>query len=499
MKLRQFFLSLLLLFCFLTVCGQRYSSKIIDAETQAPIPYTTVQYGYELGTITNEEGEFSFVIDKTVKPLDSVYISCMGYGNTTFAYNQLLTDTIHIRSKSMELIGVELVGKGLTAEEIVERMKLQAPNNYQILPVQKRFFLRQSTSDEIERAELKLISSSIDKVHQLLLDSITKALPKKSVYHTETLGELYKNNDSIKLIVTKAAELYDQNNQATFDALGERLERIIKIHTKSDSYFKVKTGPISSKFQFNKKVNSNTVLTDGKNDIELKNLMQRDFISKRKERLSLIENQVFGKKSRLDVISKSKRYVFQLQNTIKNNEGGGQYVISFSPKKYAALSGKLYINTDDFALTRVEYTNKRSLKPLKLLGIHYEETLYEGVTVYSKMKNGKYELTFSKLSHDQYLNAERPLKIVEKNKNAKGRRQQNEIVLELYYTAKNSHIFEWVAFERKSSSKSAFNKLPSNSDGEISYLPKYEPDFWAGYTILEPNEAIKSFEAPSNN
>lgn len=246
-------------------------------------------------------------------------------------------------------------------------------------------------------------------------------------------------------------------------------------------------------------MSSDVLLTNGKNDVALKNLLQRDFIAKRKERLGLIENQVFGKKSRLDVIRKSKRYVFQLQNTIKSEEDKGQYIISFSPKKYAALSGKLYINTDDFALTRIEYTNEKPVRPLKLLGIDYKETLYEGVAVYSKMKNGKYELTFSKLSHNQYLNAERPLKIVEKNKNTTGRRQQNEIVLELYYAAKNSHTFEWVAFERKGSSQTAFNKLPENLTGEISYRSKYEPNFWEGYTILEPNEAIESFEVIKNN
>ncbi|MDT0622361.1 hypothetical protein [Croceitalea vernalis] len=496
MNLRKQFIFLFLLSCF-SLCAQRYSATIIDSETKYSIPYATVQYGDDLGTITNENGEFSFHLGRTVAPLDSVYVSCMGYGKSAFTYSELAKDTLQLHAKSLELVGVELVGQGLTAEEIVERMKIQVPDNYQTLPVQKRFFLRQSTNDKIERAELKLVSSSIDRINQLLLDSITKALPKKSEYHTETLGELYKKQDSIKLIVTKAAELYDLENQATFEALGGRLENIIKKHTKSDSYFKIKTGPISSKYQFNNGPNS--ILKDGKNDIELKKLTQRNFISKRKERLRLIETQVFGKKSRLDVISKSNRYIFTLQNTIKTSENNRQYIISFAPKKYAALNGKLYINTDDFALTRIEYTNEKPIKPLKLLGVHYEETLYKGVAVYSKMNNGKYELTFSKLSHNQYLNAERPLKIVEKNKNTKGRRQQNEIVLELYYTSKNEHTFEWVAFERKGSSEAAFNKLPDNSTTELTYLSKYEPNFWEGHTIIEPNEAIKSFEATSTN
>lgn len=499
MSLRILWSVFLFFSLFYLAVAQRYEATLMDADTQTPIPYATLQYGKELGTITNEEGKFNFIIERNTKPLDSVLISCMGYGKAAFAYHELMVDTIRLQSKSLELVGVELIGEGLTAEEIVERMKLNAPENYQKLPVQKDFFLRQSTNDSIEKAELKLVSSSIPKIHQYLLDSITKALPKNSVYHTETLGKLYKNKDSIKLIVTKAAEIYNKKSQATFEALGERVENIIKKHTKSDSYFKIKTGPISSKYQFNKKANSSALLTNGGNEIELKKLTQRNFITKRKERLGLIENQVFGKKSRLDVINKSKKYLFELQKTIKNNEGVNQYVITFRPKKLAALSGKLYINTDDFALTRIEYTNEKPIKTLKLLGVHYKEPLYKGVAVYSKMKNGKYELTFSKLSHNQYLKAERPLKIVEKNKNTKGRRQQNEIVLELYYTAKNSHVFEWVAFKSKGSSQSAFHKLPEDLQGEISYLPEYRPDYWDGYTIIEPNQAIKSFQAIQSN
>ncbi len=483
----------------LCVFPQHYAATIVDANTQNPIAYATIQYGRELGTITNEEGAFRFVLDKSTRPLDSVYISCMGYGKTAITFQNLLKDTLRLAPKSMELIGVDLVGKGLTGEEIVTRMKLLAPENYQTLPVQKRFFLRQSTTDTIERIQLNLVSSSINRIDQTLLDSLTKVIPKKSEYHTETLGNLYKKQDSIKLVVTKAAELYDQENQATFDALGGRLEDIIKKDTKADSYFKVKTGPISSKFQFNKKLNTNTLTANKTNDLELKNLLQSDFIGMRKKRLALIENQVFGKKSRLDVISKSNRYLFKLQNTVKNTEQTKQYIISFSPKKYAALSGKLYINTDDFALTRIEYTNEKPIKPFKLLGVDYKETLYKGVAVYSKMKNGKYALSFSKLHHNEYLNAERPLKIVEKNKNIKGRRQQNEIVLELYYTAKKVHTFEWVAFESKAYSASAFNKLPEKLNGDLSYLPKYDPNFWQNYTVLEPNQAIKSFEITENN
>ncbi len=486
------FLCPLLFFCFLPpLFGQRYASQVIDATTKAPIPYATIQYGQEMGTISNEDGYFSFEIDRYTKRLDSAYISCMGYGKSAYAFHKLQQDSILIAPRSTTLAEVELYGEGLDADEIIARVKKMAPENYQQLPVKKKFFLRQSTHDEIDRAELKVVSSSIDRIHQYLLDSITKALPKKSTYHAETLGHLYKNKDSIKLTVLRAAELYDKAHQATFDALSDKLEKIIKANTKADSYYKIKTGVVSTKFRFD---NANKNSKKDPNTAGLKDLIRTNFLSRRRERLKLIEFQVFGKKSRFDVISKSKRYVFTLVEIIDQDGENRQYVIDFSPKKTAALSGRLFINTHDFALTRVTFTNEKPLKRLKLLGIDYNEPLYQGTTVYSKMKNGKYELSFSKLEHHQYLKAERPLKIVEKNKNTKGRRQQNEVVLELYYTEKKSHTFEWVALESKAGSQSAFELLPEDLVGDLTHLNKYDPAYWQGYTIIEPNKALQAFE-----
>ena len=495
MNLQAFLFLLFTLSIFNCANAQRYNAKIVDAQTSIPIPYVNLQYGKASGTITNEEGNFAFIIDSSVKRLDSVYISCLGYGRKGFTYNQILTDTIKLKPEAMELVGVDLFGTGLTGEEIIKKMKLLAPENYQSLPVQKRFFLRQSTTDSIFKAKLNLVSSSIPQINQFLLDSITKELPKTSKYYAETLGDMYKSGDNIKLLVNRGTELYNKENRATIDGLGNHLESIIKKHTKPDSYFKIKTGPISSKFNFNGQASQ----SNETNKVELQGLVQRDLVTKRKERLMLIELQVFGNKSRLDVISKSYRYSFKLQRTIKNKEGINQYMITFSPKKSASFDGTLYINSDDFALTRIEYTNKKPIKPLKLLGIDYKETEYSGVAVFSKMKNGKYALAFSKLNQNESLKLARPLKIVEKNKNTKGRRQQNEVELELYYSATNTHTFEWIAFERKGSSQHTFDKIPEDIYGEISYLTKYEPNFWKDYTILEPNQALKAFEVNSAN
>lgn len=474
-----------------SLSAQSFKGLLLDAETKAPIPYAAIEFGKEQGVITNEEGVFDFYIGAEVQKLDSIYISCLGYGRIGFSEKQLKNSrTIFINPNAWSLGEVTLTGSGLTADQIIERMRNKIAENYQQMPIKKKFFLRQSTQDDIERVELSLKDSSIEEIDQILLDSITYEIPSHSEYHAETLGDMYYHDGEVKLVVTKAAEIYDQQNQATFKGLNERIEKIIDRYALEDSYFKLKTGPISTKMQMDE------VLMD--EDEAYNNPIITDFMKKRKSRLGIIEKQIFGEKSTFDVVHQFKNYQFDLEN-IKSETGlERQYVIRFSPRgKAGVLEGFLYINTEDFALVRAEYTNVQPVKRFKLLGIEYEEDVYKGIAAYKKLKNGKYGLAFSRLEHHQFLNAERPLKIVEKNKNVSGRRQQNEINLELFYTGITRNIFEFVAFEQTGSSKAALQMAPENLEAKATHLPRYSPSFWEGFNILEPNKALQQFSVVS--
>ena len=40
-----------------------------------------------------------------------------------------------------------------------------------------------------------------------------------------------------------------------------------------------------------------------------------------------------------------------------------------------------------------------------------------------------------------------------------------------------------------------FKKLKENNQILPTYLPVYDPTFWEGYNIIEPNKAVKNFSA----
>jgi hypothetical protein len=84
--------------------------------------------------------------------------------------------------------------------------------------------------------------------------------------------------------------------------------------------------------------------------------------------------------------------------------------------------------------------------------------------------------------------------VIEKNKHVKGRRKQNELALHLDIETTNISKYELVVFSSESISDAAFEQATENPKVNASYLSKYDPDFWRGYTIMEPNAAIQAFE-----
>lgn len=470
--------------------AQTFSSILLDGETNLPIPYAAIVFGKEQGVITNEEGQFTFTMDRDTKSLDSIYISCMGYLKKGFTKKQLQDSILYLQPGGFNLEGVELLGQGLTADQIVQYMVDSIPINYTQLPVRKKFFLRQSTFDELDEARIVLKSSTMPEVNEIVIEDMMRRLPKKSEYHTETYGELFKSGDRVKLKVLKATEMYDKQKQATYNGLNHALKKILRQHVRGDSYFKIKTGPISTKMDLDTII-GRPELAENPND-SAETSIQLNYLANREKRLAKIEGQVFGKKSRLEVIEKRKNYLFFKEKTIKK-DGERFYVISFEPKKNGRLAGKMFINTINFALVRIEYQNIKPLKGLNLLGVRYNEPLYEGVAEFSKMKNGKYELHFSSLKHNFFVKVRRPFKVAEKNKNTKGRRKQNEITLDLYLTAKSVNTFEWVALESKGSSQSTFEKVPQRKLVEVVYRTQYDDSYWEGMTIVSPTTIIKDF------
>lgn len=478
--------------------AQTINSRLVDAKTQKGIPYATIQYGEQQGIISNEEGHFSFTVEEHIALLDSVYISSMGYTKKGFTLEQLQDSVLLLQPKAIELTGVYVFDKEMSVDEIIAKMKERLPQNINNEPVKQRYFLRQSQIGKIQKVDLGFEKSSIEELDKELIDSIARAVPRNSYHYTETLGDFYKNKNDYKFNILKAAELYDKKDIGSFEDLGSRMEAIFKKNIKPDSYLKIKSGIFSQKVQVDEMMEEMETDAATSEDAEaLQKEIQKDTVSglvdgqKRvfKELLKEIYHQ---EDSKLNLIDKTRKYEFELVG-YTDIEDAGVYVIDFTPKGSADFKGRLYINIDDYAVMRIEFENVKNLRNFRLLGIYYRETVYRGSMQFSQLSNGRYELKFVDLILGKWFRMDRPLDVIEKNKHVKGRRKQNELRLNIDFRMAHTDKWELVVFENNLIDHNQFNAHTEDKSVKATYMPSYNPEFWQGYNIMEPNQAIREF------
>ena len=475
----------------LSIHCQSISSRVVDTKTNEGIPYATVQFSEHSGIITNEEGRFSINLNPGLEQQDSIYISSMGYKKTAIPFKATLDSVIYIEPKAIELNEVYLFNNDLSIDEIIEKVKENLPSNYNREPIKQRLFFRQSSLNTMTKLDIEFEKSTIEELNKKFLDSVVSILPRNASYYTESLCDFYRKPDEHKLYIEKAAELYDKNNEGSMEALSAKLERIFKENVKPNSYLKIKSG------WFGQKIEIDSIFDSSEEAAELEDEIKDDgnkhFLSSKKNQLHDLYSELFyNDETKLNFIDKSNRYEFSLKG-FTAIEDEGVYVIEFNPKRSEDFRGTFYVNIEDFAVMRIDYENVNSLKRIKLLGFSYEEITYKGTTIFSKGNNNKYDLRFIDKVFGRKMGVRRPLSVIEKNKYVKGRRKQNELSMELDIVNFNTEKYELVVFDSELISNGEFSNSTENETVKATYLSSYNPEFWEGYDIMEPNKAIREF------
>tara|TARA_R110000787_G_scaffold28923_5_gene78817 strand:+ start:65903 stop:67387 length:1485 start_codon:yes stop_codon:yes gene_type:complete len=488
----KYSLTLLSFLIFSIVNAQSFSAKVIDQDTQEPVSYATIETGSFQGMVSNEEGEFTFLLENVKQPQDSVYISYMGYETKGVVFEENEGVIISLVPKLYELKEVFLTTEVLTTKEIVERVKDNLDKNYASNLTKKKVFFRQSDIGNMKKMDLGFKKSTIKELNKELLDSITRIIPKKSSYYKEVVADLYGDYNTYKLNINKAAELYDKNNDVSAEGIGRKLEGIFNDNIKKDSYLKIKSGFFSTKVQVDSILQENE---EAKAAIEKKKKEgDLDFQEQISNQISnLYEQLFFQEDSKIDVLDKSSRYNFTLVNYTVINQMT-VYILKFIPKGGKDFKGTMYVNTQDFAIVRLDFENVKPISKFGLLGITYRNNIYRGKMLFDKDENGTYSPRFIELLDGSYMGLDRPLKIIEKNKHVKGRRKQNELSLKLNIQGNQLQKYELVVFESENMTQSSYDLIEEKKLIKATYLSKYDPTFWQDYTIMEPNEAIESFK-----
>jgi len=504
MRSLVFSLIFILLVCIPSSKAQEISGQILDAANKEPIPFATIIYSPNRGVISNEEGKFS--IQANLEPSATIKISSLGYESVELPVSKVDGKLIQLTSQTVKLSDVFLSNKNLSGEEIMEKVQENIRNNYNFNYTKKRFFFRESDVSYVKQFDMDINESTIPELNQALMDNISNSIPKMSDSYKEVLGDLYGNYEEQKLHVIKAANLENPQSNESLTEFTDKLQSIFKENLKKNSYLKVKSGWIgvkvdakeiqdemedSQKEEPTKPQPTAEELEKSKAD-RLKNLKQTT-VSHIKELL----NSMFWKgDNAFDIFEKSRKYKFKVNGYVEM-EDAIAYVIDFEPKRGADFKGRLIVNTQDFGIYRIDFENVKDLKSFKLLGIATASNVYRGKMIFGKEKDGKYNPKYLELEKGEKFGVERPLTIIEKNKFVAGKRKQNELDLDIKLRVNQLNKLQLIVFENSNLEAAAFKEIANKAeDFEYQTFKRYNPEFWNGYNIIEPNAAIKAFIAP---
>lgn len=486
------FVFILFILSHITSQAQDVSGKIIDEETKTPIPYVTIKYGIDNGTISNEEGDFNLFIPKNKSVTDSIHFSSIGYATKTIAAHHVLDTLIVLKPEALELSSIYLTDEKLSAEDIIDRVEDNISKNYAATYTKNRFFMRESFNQYYQRLNFDFKKSSIKEITKELIDSMMSSIPKRTSFHNETLGDLYHKqfSNSQKLSIIKTSKLYNKSQEVSFENLQKKFMQVLNDNVKKDSYLKIKSG------LFGTKVSVDSIVNTSKNSDQIQaDYEQNNYFNSRKGNINTLLKRVFFEEdSPINVIRKSNRYDFKIEDYVYIDDQFA-YVISFTPGNFEDIKGKLYINTEDFAVLRIDYQNSDAIydKKFNMLGVNVNHMTYKGTMIFSKGTQQKYVLKYISHENGNSFKLDRPLTVIEKNKHVKGRRKQNELKLQMKFNIIDKNKKELIVFNSHNIETNTYNAVKEVKKVDVKYFSSYNTEFWKGYNIIEPNQAIKEF------
>ena len=470
---------LLIFIAYYDINAQSLSIQVKDSLTLTPIPFSTVSFSNNKGLISDENGIFQLIKSELINQ-DSLYVSSMGYEKVSYPLIKFKDSIIYLRPKPVVLNDVILTNKRLSSIEIIQEAYKNIDKNYEKGLTKNKIFLSKRSSSKTKRFNTSKFKSSIKEINYSLLDSISNNLSKENENALEILCYQFGNieQDKQKISLIKARETYNKEDEI-LESLNTKLELYLKENIKSDSYFKIKSGLFGGDLEVDGLHDFDSTdleVISKKNEEDLKR--KKNFSGYQKNTINNFYSTLFfNEDSDFNFILKPNKYTFSEPEL--NFIGEDLiYVIECNPKGNSKYKGILYINSEDFALIRLDFKNTKSLFKFKLLGVAFNQYLREGKLLLSKFDNEKYNLSYAQVTSNQTFSIDRPIRLIEKNKNVKGRRKQNEISFKIDMAFDQENKTEIQVFESSKISIDEFEKIEETNKVLPEFLDEFTTNFW---------------------
>jgi len=477
---RNFIIIIIFLLLTKTIHCQSLNIQIIDSLTAKPIPYTNIYFSNNNGLISDDNGEFE-LIKSQLSQNDSMYISSMGYNKRSFFINDFNDTIIRLIQTPIKLSDVFLSNKKLSSEEIISKVVENIDKNYEKEFIENKIYLSRKSNTSTERFIINKFKSTVPEINKSLIDSLLLNLARENNSGLETLAYYYTSFDDEfkeKIKIIKSRETYNKEGEV-LESINKKMEDAFKKELKPDSYFKIKSGIFGGDLEIDGLEEVDSTNVESLKKFEEKEIKEKDdFAQGQIWTINRIFNFLFfEKETALDFILKPNKYNFSDPNF--NLLGDDLvYQIEATPKGRSKYSATLYINPDDFAIVRIDFRNIKTVYNIKLLGVFVNIYQREGKMILSKFENEKYGLSYAKINFGQRTGFDRPIKLIEKNKNVKGRRKQNEISFRMDLITDVKTVTELQVFDSKKITKEIFEKVDNKNEIMPEYLEEFTTNFW---------------------
>ena len=464
----------------LKISSQSLNIQIIDSISGQPIPYSNIYFSNNNGLISNENGSFE-LIKSQLKENDSMHISMLGYKKSSFLINDFNDTLIKLVQSPIKLSDVILTNKKLSSEEIISKVVENIDKNYEKEFTENKIYLSRKSNSSTEKFIINKFKSTVPEINQSLIDSLLANLAKENNSGLETLAYYYRTfNDDIqkKIKIIKSRETYNKDGEV-LESINKKMEEAFKNELKPDSYYKIKSGIFGGDLELDGLEEVDSTNTESIKKFQEKEIKEKDDFAKNQIRVinRFYNFLFFQKESPLNFILKPNKYIFsEPKIDILGNDL--VYKMEANPKGRGKYSGVLYINPDDYAIVRIDFRNIKPVYNIKLLGVFVNIYQRDGKMILSKYDNEKYSLSYAKINFGQRAGFDRPIKLIEKNKNVKGRRKQNEISFRMDLIFDEKSITELQVFESKKISESEFENIKNKNDVTPDYLEEFTTNFW---------------------
>jgi hypothetical protein len=481
--------------------AQNLQIKIIDSNTNQPLPSASISINSKTNIIANEEGFFNLTESQN-QDENILAISYLGYVTSKISIKEIKQQNLIIKLEEAiyELDDVTVKSIKLNPDQIMQEVKKRLATNYKTERENSKslIFSREYSEFKPEKFNFEIDKSTgftkkqLEVVDQEIRNYINKISNKSFKNYRDILAEYYtsykieKTNKTQhqKINVLKATNIKGDESTSSTDDVMNKFSKLVMKHLDSTKYYRVKSGWFGSRdtISFKKDKKSKKEIS---NTSQTKNFLQDFFVNQN------LSNDKF------DFINQPELYQYTLKGKTYDDENNDIiYILNFTPRKSRAkYTGTLYVSENDYAVIKCNYKLEEGeilegLNLKLLLGIKFRVNINNGTLLFKKDSETKnYELQYASEDKGLYFYLNRPVKFIEITKGEK------DVFSFDIKVEGNSHTKEEVLLISKTeNSQNEFNKL-TEKDFEYVNIKKYDPSIWKNYISIEPVNAMKQYKA----